>query len=156
MRSLKVLPLAAVVLLFVLVGSVWAQTTYVVQPGDTLYAISRQTGVAVSEIAAANNLVNPNYIYPGQVLIIPEGGQVPAPPPEATPLPTQLPDIPTGPSGTYVVRPGDTLSQIAVIHGVSILSLVQANNLVNPNLIYAGQTLIIPGGQPPAIPPETD
>ncbi len=48
-----------------------AQTTHVVQPGDTIYSIARQYGVTPDAIIAANNLTNPNRIDVGQTLIIP-------------------------------------------------------------------------------------
>jgi len=47
--------------------------------------------------------------------------------------------------GTYVVRPGDTLSAIAMRFDTSIRALVQANGIDDPNLIYAGQSLALPG-----------
>jgi soluble lytic murein transglycosylase-like protein len=40
-----------------------------------------------------------------------------------------------------VVQPGQTLSQIASAHGVSIDRLVALNHLADPNRIYAGQRL---------------
>jgi LysM repeat protein len=46
-------------------------TRYVVQYGDTLYAIARRFGVNVWQLASYNNIANPNYIYVGQVLLIP-------------------------------------------------------------------------------------
>lgn len=46
----------------------------------------------------------------------------------------------------YTIVRGDTLSGIASRFGVSISSLVAANHIANPNLIYAGKTLIIPHG----------
>ncbi|MGE5593792.1 MAG: L,D-transpeptidase family protein [Betaproteobacteria bacterium] len=45
--------------------------TYVVQPGDSLWSIARRFGTTVDAIAAANNLANPELIYPGDVLRIP-------------------------------------------------------------------------------------
>jgi LysM repeat protein len=45
----------------------------------------------------------------------------------------------------YTVQPGDTLSGIAFRFGVSQAALVAANNLANPNLLRAGQRLVIPG-----------
>jgi soluble lytic murein transglycosylase-like protein len=45
---------------------------------------------------------------------------------------------------TYIVRPGDTLSEIAVRHGSSVQALIQANNLHDANLIRVGQLLQIP------------
>lgn len=48
-------------------------TTYTVQPGDTLFLIGLRFGVSYQEIMAANNLTS-EYIYPGQVLFIPDKG----------------------------------------------------------------------------------
>jgi len=45
---------------------------------------------------------------------------------------------------TYVVRPGDTLSEIAERHDVSVATLLRFNALENPNTLYAGQRLKIP------------
>ena len=50
------------------------------------------------------------------------------------------------PTGTiYVVRSGDSVWKIARMFGVSMESIIAANNLQNPNLIFPGQQLIIPG-----------
>src|SRR5438034_835663 len=51
----------------------------------------------------------------------------------------------SGPS--HVVVPGDTLSGIAASAGVSLSSVEAANpQIANPDLIYAGQAVTIPGG----------
>ncbi len=52
----------------------------------------------------------------------------------------------------YVVRAGDTLGGIAARFGVSVAAIARANNITNPNRIYVGQRLIIPGvsGSPSA------
>lgn len=47
--------------------------------------------------------------------------------------------------GTYVVRAGDTLNGIAARFGVSPAALALANGISNPNKIYIGQRLTIPG-----------
>lgn len=50
----------------------------------------------------------------------------------------------------YTVQPGDTLSEIAASHGVSLASLEAANpQIANPDLIYAGDAVSLPG-EPPA------
>lgn len=50
----------------------------------------------------------------------------------------------------YIVRNGDTLSEIAARFGTSVQAIMQANpQIQNPNLIYAGQRLVIPGGVDP-------
>lgn len=59
-------------------------------------------------------------------------------------------------TGTYTVRPGDTLSKIAAAqHLGSWQTLYNANRdrIRNPNLIYVGQVLVLPGNSvaaPPA------
>ncbi|MCU0987575.1 MAG: M23 family metallopeptidase [Acetobacteraceae bacterium] len=56
--------------------------TVIVQRGDTLLAIARRHGVALSPLAAANGLAPPYVIRPGQVLHVP-GGSMPLAPPVA-------------------------------------------------------------------------
>ncbi|MBC7232430.1 MAG: LysM peptidoglycan-binding domain-containing protein [Chloroflexi bacterium] len=46
-------------------------STYVVQPGDTLYSIAARFGKNIWDIVAANNLSDPYWIWVGQVLTIP-------------------------------------------------------------------------------------
>jgi len=110
-------------------------TVHVVQPGETLYSIAWAYGVGVYDLASANNIVNPNLIYAGQSLVIP-GGYGYAPPPYAPPSGAYV----------YVVQPGDTMYSIAARYGTTVWAITQANNLSDPNWIYAGQRLVIPGG----------
>jgi LysM repeat protein len=62
------------------------ETTYTVQPGDSLYRIANRFGVSLDALIAANHLTT-TVIQPGQVLIIPgvapqpEAAQPEAPPP---------------------------------------------------------------------------
>jgi LysM repeat protein len=53
---------------------------------------------------------------------------------------------------TYTVRPGDNLYRIALQFGVSVNDIVRRNNIANPNLIFVGQVLTIPGASGPAQP----
>lgn len=55
----------------------------------------------------------------------------------------------------YLVRPGDTLSAIAQRFGTTVEAIVAANNLSNPDIIFAGQILFIPveGPAPSPTPP---
>jgi rare lipoprotein A len=43
--------------------------------------------------------------------------------------------------GTYVVQYGDTLSSVAAELGTTVEDLASANDIANPDLLYAGQTL---------------
>ena len=63
-----------------------ATGTHTVQPGDTLYAISRKYGVPVNQLKAANPGLKPNKIQPGQKILLgaaadPDSHDAPATPP---------------------------------------------------------------------------
>jgi murein DD-endopeptidase MepM/ murein hydrolase activator NlpD len=60
----------------------------------------------------------------------------------ANPVFAQNP-TPSGP--TYTIQSGDTLNVIAVKFGVSVDDIIKANNIANPNILSAGQQIIIPG-----------
>jgi peptidoglycan-N-acetylglucosamine deacetylase len=45
--------------------------SYVVQRGETLLSIARRFGLTVKQLQQANNITNPDKIYPGQTLVIP-------------------------------------------------------------------------------------
>ncbi|KUO71414.1 MAG: hypothetical protein APF81_06110 [Desulfosporosinus sp. BRH_c37] len=48
-----------------------AHQVYVVKKGDSVYKIAKRFGTTMQAIILANNLRNPNLIYPGQILLIP-------------------------------------------------------------------------------------
>ena len=48
-----------------------AHKVYVVKKGDTVYKIAKRFGTTMEAIILANNLHNPDLIYPGQILLIP-------------------------------------------------------------------------------------
>ena len=105
------------------------QQIHIVQRGETMSSIARLYGTTVHAIATENGIANPHLIYAGQRLAIPGGS---TPPPAG--------------GRVYVVRYGDTLSGIARRFGVSAYAIARVNKLQNPNLIYVGQRLVIPGG----------
>lgn len=109
--------------------------TYVVQLGDSLGSIALRYATTVSALASLNNISNPNLIYPGQVLYLPGCTATPAPTPTPPPATT-----------TYVVVRGDTLYSISVRFGTTVAKLSALNGITNPDLIYAGQVLIVPAG----------
>lgn len=115
------------------VASASSGTYHKVRYGETLYSIGRYYGVSPYAIAEANGLYNPNHIYAGQVLYIPAGGGC---------------YYDCGDTGRayHTVRYGETLFSIGRKYGVNPYSIARANNLYNPNYIYAGQVLYIPSG----------
>jgi N-acetylmuramoyl-L-alanine amidase len=103
-----------------------AAETYQVESGDSLSVIARRHGVSTATLAAANAITDPDRIRAGQRLVIPGGAGADR-------------------AGTYRVRPGDTLSGIAVGHGTTVAELRRLNGLGDPNRIVAGRTLALPG-----------
>lgn len=58
---------------------------------------------------------------------------------------TPTPDIPVaGSEQVYVVQPGDTMLVIATRYDVTVQDILNANNLNDPNFVFAGQRLVIP------------
>lgn len=51
-------------------------------------------------------------------------------------------------AASYIVRRGDTLSDIAAANGTDWQTLARVNSLANPDLLQVGQRLTIPGGAP--------
>ena len=99
--------------------------TYIVKSGDTLSGIGSKFGVSYQKIAADNNISNPNLIHPGQVLKIY----------------TDQPQQPV--YETYIVKSGDTLSEIAQQFRTSVNKIASDNGIKNVNLITVGQRLKI-------------
>ena len=105
---------------------------YAVVRGDTLSGIGAKTGVNWRDIASANGIGAPYTIYPGQKLKL-SGASAPAP------------SAPQG-GGTYTVQSGDNLSAIAAKFGTNWQTLQQMNGIGDPNRIFPGQVLRVPGG----------
>jgi LysM repeat protein len=58
---------------------------------------------------------------------------------------TPTPDVPiTSTEQVYVVQPGDTMLVIATRYDVTVQDILNANNLSDPNFVFAGQRLVIP------------
>lgn len=115
------------------------QALYVVSPGDTLTSIAARYGISTSALAQANGISNPNRIYVGQRLVIPNASDSSSPPAVPNP-PSQAPA-----TDTYIVQAGDTLSKIAARYGTTVQNLMALNGLSNANLIWVGQRLKVTG-----------
>lgn len=63
------------------------------------------------------------------------------------PLPEDMNKPVAGGTTTIIIKYGDTLSQLALEYNTTVRRLVELNNIENPNLIYAGETLIVPSGE---------
>ena len=90
-----------------------------VQQGETLYAISRRSGVPVRSLIDANNLQPPYKVQTGQVLTLPRTRQ-------------------------HIVQQGETLYSVARRYGVEAASLATINHIDPPYTIKLGQPLVLP------------
>ena len=99
--------------------------TYTVKKGDTLYGISNQYGVSVTELARLNN-VDANTLQIGQVLRIPSTSG-------------------TNPNNMfmYTVVKGDTLYNIAKKYNTTVPKILDINHLTDTTL-QVGQIIRIP------------
>jgi LysM repeat protein len=102
-----------------------ASERYRVRAGDTLTALAARHRTTVGAIARLNKL-DPMGVLPiGVVLILP-----------AWHAPQRFEH--------YVVRYGDTLSQIASLHGTDVTHIAQINHLDPESLLLKGQRLLLP------------
>lgn len=132
-----------------LAGVVHADTTYTVQPGDTLSGIAAQYGVTVEAIMAANNIESRSVVYAGQTLIIPSPGSTLVPPEPTSPPAASVTRQPN--PSTYVVQAGEHLTGVAAKFGLSRETLAAANGIAPSSFLYVGQVLKIPpAGSTPA------
>lgn len=108
-----------------------AAVIYTVRQGDALSTIAQRFGTTVTKLKRANRLTN-NTLRVGQRLEIPD----------AEPARAKR-EVEAPKSEIYVVRQGDTLSEIADRYGVGLSKLRAANGL-RGNAIRIGQRLVIP------------
>jgi murein DD-endopeptidase MepM/ murein hydrolase activator NlpD len=94
----------------------------IVQPGETLYAVSRRYAVPLRPLIEANHLQPPYGLVSGRRLILPQ-------------------------VRTYTVQPGDTLLNLSRRFGVDASTLARTNEIEPPYPVKLGQVLILP---PPA------
>lgn len=90
---------------------------YIVRRGDNLGNIARTTGVDKSLLALINGLENYDYLYPGQILLIPKKGVK-----------------------VYVTKSGDTIQSVLRSNRTSFDTLIKNN----PNVyLYENQILFL-------------
>ena len=82
-------------------------TSYEIKKGDTLYAISKEYNVNTKLLAELNGLNIDDYIYPGQVILIP------------------LKNV-----SYYITKKGDTLKNVSNTFNVSEEDLVGQNETI--------------------------
>jgi N-acetylmuramoyl-L-alanine amidase len=123
------------------VASSAAPAVYTVAPGDTVSSIAQQFGLSTASILALNGLSWKSTIFAGQVLAL-----------TSAPVKSTGTPAPTTFAGRYEIGKGDTISALAAQFGVSVEEILAENNLEASSIIYPGQTIVIPGRVPAAVP----
>lgn len=110
---------------------------YTVKQGDTPWGIAREFQIPVRLLLEANGLTEKSILQIGQRLVIPLSGKAPSGNVAAEKSSGQR---------IHVVRAGDSLWRISRQYGVSVQSLMQANNLTEKSILQVGMRLVVPQG----------
>jgi LysM repeat protein len=125
--------------------------SHTVKAGENLSGIARTYSVSVRALASANDIDDIDRIRVGATLRIPGTGSSASGSSEGSTVPQRtLDQIPTVPvpallTLSHTIRPGDSVGSVARTYGVTTRTLIDANDLANPNRIIVGDTLLIPG-----------
>jgi len=119
-------------------------STYTIVAGDTLSGIAGRAGVTLSALLTLNNLTVTSLILPGRTLQLPSGATPPAAKAAVTTATTAA--APAASTGTYTVRPNDSLSLIAWRASVRLSELLALNGLTLSAMIHPGDQLKLPAG----------
>jgi LysM repeat protein len=165
MRLRTLLPLVAMAML-VVPAAAQADFMHTVMPGETLTSIAATDGLTIDQVAAANGISPFTKLIAGSTLAIPPQGAPASTTARATTHSTSVCDgdsdsddvgcstASTGSGsssgsstgGSYLVRPGDTLSGIAARAGTTVSALAALNGLNPRHYLLYGTVLRLPGG----------
>ena len=120
-------------------------TVVTVRRGDTLWDIAVRHRTSVAALVEKNRLAGGGgVIHAGQRILVPGKPPSPGQPGAAPTSKAGKPVTPKPPTVVHVVRPGETMSGIALHYRVSLTKLLAANKLRNAHLIHAGQRIAVP------------
>lgn len=122
-----------------------ANSSYVIEPGDTLSGIAVKFDVSTSKLASVNGIANPDLIIMGNQLTIPNGNASNSGGSTATVSQAQGESESTSSGAAYLVVKGDSIPAIAAQYGLTPSELADANGIPYPWLIHPGDVLLIPG-----------
>ena len=137
-----------------------AAVPHVVAPGDTLWSIAAAHNLTTRTVAAYNGLSPESAVVLGSTVKVPsvaEGaaalqaaGVTPAVTGTTATTATAAPSAGGAPAalGSYKVRPGDTLSQLAATARVSASAIATMNGLAMDGPLVAGTVIKLPSGSP--------
>lgn len=160
---MKIFKVLLVSIFFLLMSTrAWAETTYVIKKGDSLYRISKKFKVNIKDIKYVNNLYS-DKLMPGTKIIIPAGeshtqGSLSTSGSAPFESPAEIKNVEdNSESGeaqqpaeraerkepkTYTVRKGDNLWEIAKKYSIRVKELKKLNNLKS-NKLKPAQKLFV-------------
>ena len=123
-----------------------APQTYTVQAGDTLLQVAERFGITAEDLQAKNNLADPNSIFVGQKLELPQPGER---------VQAETPAAGGAADDVYLVKGGDTLYAISQELDVSVEDLAELNEITVPSQLFVGRRLLVPERRltPPTVRP---
>ena len=145
----KAFGLAAAAIAVTAPGTAQAELPHVVQPGETLWSISAANNLTTRTVAVYNGLSEDAHVVAGQTIMVPtvdEGAAALAAAPTATTSSSSSSGTSTSSSGgvAHTVQPGETLSGVAAVNGMSTADLAAANGLSDDAYLISGDTIQIP------------
>ena len=96
------------------------------QPWEILGSIAEALGSSMDDLVRYNRIRNPDLIFVGQIVC----------------APLDAPGL--GTIAVWIVRPGDTLSEIGERFDVTAEQIARHNGIRDPDVIFPGQRLRIP------------
>ncbi|GAA4025842.1 hypothetical protein GCM10022409_07310 [Hymenobacter glaciei] len=127
-----------------------AEAFHRVEPGETVFAVSRRFHVPPATLIAINQMEAPYKLVAGQMLLLKPAGEVgaalkPRPAPRPTPTPARDPADLRPP--THTVEPGETLYSISVLYHTKVADLQALNGRAAADTgVKIGEVLQLPGG----------
>jgi membrane-bound lytic murein transglycosylase D len=128
---------------------------YKVRSGDTLTSVAASYGVTPGALADLNGLSSNAKLRAGRSLIVPASPAATVAAAAAEPARPAVSASGTAEveaSNIYVVRRGDSISEISKKVGLPEREILKLNKLKNPNYIYEGQKLALVTPAPAAVP----
>ena len=135
--------------LLVLLAPTTAQAAVVhtIAPGETLWQLAAMNNMTTRSFAAANGLSPDAHIISGTTIKIPSVAEA-ASALVSTPAAVAPAAAAPSPMGGYTVRPGDSLSAIAVTSRVPMSAIAAMNGLDPNGVLLSGTVLKLPTGSP--------
>jgi LysM repeat protein len=119
-----------------LTGAAAEQRVYVVKRGETLSGIARANGLSTSALAERNGLSRNHHVKAGQRLVLPG-------------IRVTVSTSTASKNAIYTVKRGDTLTDVARAHSLSVGELAAMNDLSRDHELSVGDRLKVPEDKTP-------